>query len=434
MRNFHIITLGCKVNQFESEGIKQCLETAGWKTAEAGEPADLCIINTCAVTGKASMQARQAVRKAVRSNPGAQIVVTGCYAQTEADEIKKIEGVHRIIGHGDKHLIPEMVSERLKAVLPVSICRDISRERVFRQFAASAGNRARPFLKIQDGCDAFCSYCIVPYARGRSRSMPPKDVLNYMEHLEKSGYHEVVLTGIHLGCYGTDLSPETDLEELLDLICISKPIDRVRLSSIEPHELTSGIIRKAASSQIFCRHFHIPLQSGDDRILERMRRPYTNAFFRDLVFNIHEAMPDAAIGVDILAGFPGESEKAFENTYELIKDLPVTYLHVFPFSSRKGTLADKFGDKVPNEAVKERCRRMRELGYDKKKTFYEKFIGKTLDAIIEQTVIGENDMVKGTTSNYIPVFVSGGKESRNKPVEIRIESIRENKASGIVIG
>lgn len=425
---FRITTLGCKVNQYESDAIAQRLKDLGWVPAAADDPADFCIINTCTVTQKASMQSRQAVRQFIRSNPQAQIVVTGCYAQTEPDALKKIDGVHHIIGHGDKHNLPDIVLSQDKSLpSPFLIRRNILHERDFKQTPVTVfGNRTRPFLKIQDGCDTFCTYCIVPYARGRSRSMPLENVLKNILCLKQAGFHEVVLTGVHLGAYGLDLSPQTSLTVLLDHIRQSNTMDRVRLSSIEPHELTQDIIKLVAETGNFCDHFHIPLQSGDDRILERMHRPYTSSFFRDLIIKIKDQVPDAAIGVDILTGFPGETENAFENTYSLIETLPVTYLHVFPFSPRPGTPADKYSQKVPQKTIKTRCEKMRRLGNEKKHAFYKKFTGKTVEVLIEGKRNKATSSLKGITTNYIPIHVVGKDDLFNTLVQVNIEKIEKN--------
>ena len=425
---FRITTLGCKVNQYESDGIAQRLKDLGYVPAGAGNPADLCIINTCTVTQKASMQSRQAVRQFIRSYPQAQIVVTGCYAQTEPDELKKIDGVHHIIGHGDKHNIPDIVLSQEKGIPSPSLTwRNILHEHHFKQFPVTVfGNRTRPFLKIQDGCDTFCTYCIVPYARGRSRSMPLEKILENIRSLKQAGFHEVVLTGVHLGAYGLDLSPQTNLTDLLEHVLESNVMDRVRLSSIEPHELTQDIIELVTKTEIFCDHFHIPLQSGDDRVLERMHRSYTSSFFIDLILNIKDQVPDAAIGVDILTGFPGETEKAFENTYSLIEKLPVTYLHVFPFSPRPGTPAFKYPQKIPQKTIKARCEKMRRLGNEKKYAFYNKFMGKTVEVLIESKRDKATGLLKGITSNYIPVHIVDKIDLFNTLVQVKIEKIRNN--------
>ena len=422
---FKITTLGCKVNQSESDIMAHQLKNSGWHPAHPKEKADLCIINTCTVTQKASMQSRQAVRKAIRSNPGARIIVTGCYAQTEPDVIDKIKGIHHIIGHADKSKIPDMVSSKKEAPYPRLIWQNIFSEHNFEHAsAAPSGNRTRPFLKIQDGCNSFCTYCIVPYARGRSRSMPIENVLENIKQSQQAGSHEVVLTGVHLGAYGLDLSPKTYLTELLHRICDSNPIDRVRLSSIEPHELTDELIQLVAKADIFCHHFHLPLQSGDDSILKKMHRPYTRSLFKSQIEKINVLLPDAAIGVGTLIGFPGETEKAFENTYSLIHELPVTYLHVFPFSARKGTPASSYPQQVDSKTIKARCKKMRSLSLEKKKAFYKKFIGKLFEILIEDKRDNSTGLLKGISSNYIPVYIAGEDNLKNTLVHAKIDEIK----------
>lgn len=428
MPRFKIKTLGCKVNQYESEAIGKELQTSGWLAIQTEEPSDLCIINTCTVTQKAAMQSRQAVRQAIRANPGARIVVTGCYAQTEADELKKIDGVHDVIGHAGKHQIGR-IFQSLKAAeetASISVCSDMRNEIHFKQFSEAVyGTRTRPFLKIQDGCNAFCTYCIVPLARGPSRSMALNDVLEHIRQLGNAGYHEVVLTGVHLGNYGIDLIPKASLYDVLRRIDESKLVQRVRLSSIEPLELSNEILKLVSTSRRFCRHFHIPLQSGDDDILKKMRRPYTRNYFHDLVLKINNCIPAAAVGVDVLVGFPGETVEAFENTYNLIRVLPVAYLHVFPFSARPGTPASKFTDKIPSDVIKTRCERMRNLGDEKRLEFYQGFAGQTLDVLIEETRDHKTGFLKGITSNYIPVLVDASDDHQNTIVPVRIEKLTE---------
>ena len=432
MPSFAITTLGCKVNQYESDAIAQSLKNTGYNLLPGKTNADVCIINTCTVTHKASMQSRQAIRQAIRNNPGARVIVTGCYAQIEPDAIRSIKGVHEIVGHADKHRIPAMIicadqANQKDLPHPVSICRDISLECDFQQIPVAAfGSRTRLFLKIQDGCNTFCSYCIVPYARGRSRSMPLENVLEYIHTIHQAGSREVVLTGVHLGAYGIDLSPQRDLLTLLNRIQEFSTINRVRLSSIEPLEITHDIIRLVAESERFCNHFHIPLQSGDDLILKKMNRPYTRSFFRDLVVKIHELIPDAAIGVDILIGFPGETEAAFENTYSLIQELPVTYLHVFPFSSRAGTPASQYPHNVSSKIIKTRCEQMRALGKVKKSDFYKSFIGQKVEVLFESKRDSSTGYLKGLTSNYVPALANGEDDLKNTLVRVKIDSLSEN--------
>ena len=317
--------------------------------------------------------------------------------------------------------------------MEVSAFKDIREERQFPLMpTATSVSRTRPFLKIQDGCDAFCTYCIVPYARGRSRSMPVENVLQGIKELAGTGFLEVVLTGIHLGAYGHDLKPVTGLSALMSRIEKEKVIPRVRLSSIEPFELTREVIQLAADSNIFCHHFHVPLQSGDDGILKKMGRPYSTQEFEELILGIHRLIPDAAIGVDTLIGFPGENQTAFDNTYRLIEDLPVSYLHVFPFSSRPGTPAAKMPDKIDPPALKARSEKMRELGRQKRLQFYKRFTGESVAVLIETKRDGSTGLLKGISSNYLPVLINGPDDLQNKIVEVKIEKLDGGRLYGVL--
>lgn len=426
MPTFKIITLGCKVNQAESDSIAGRLAGFDWQPAGAAEEADLCIINTCTVTQKAAMQSRQAVRHAVHANPRACVAVTGCYAETDPQALMRIKGLDWIVDQAGKSRLPEIIRTCGAAKCPrpalLSGAGETPGPAAVMSTDRSAG-RTRPFLKIQDGCDAFCTYCIVPYARGRSRSSELQAVIASMEHLAAQGFHEVVLTGIHIGRYGRDLNPGSSLLELLERIKELKTPLRVRLSSIEPLELTDAIISRVAGSDRFCRHFHIPLQSGDADILRRMGRPYCPEDFSTLVRKIRRRMPDAAIGADVLVGFPGETQAAFENTLQLIESLPLTYLHVFPFSARPGTAAHDFPDKVPPERIKRRCSRLRQLGSRKRLGFHQGFTGRQVQVLVEGRRDPKTGRLKGVSSNYLPVLFEGGDGLMNRMAAVRITEV-----------
>jgi threonylcarbamoyladenosine tRNA methylthiotransferase MtaB len=344
--------------------------------------------------------------------------------------------VHYIIGNADKHRIAEILEvHRHSAGNPaIAIRKDI---RFSDQLKPShhlfSSGRSRPFLKIQDGCDAFCTYCIVPLARGPSRSLPVIDVLESLKALSAAGYQEVVLSGIHLGRYGCDLTPASSLGELLDHIERADLMQRVRLSSIEPLELTDALIQRVAGSTRFCRHFHIPLQSGDDRILQKMKRPYTVEKFRQRVIEIRNQIPDAAIGVDTLIGFPGETDEAFKNTYALIQELPVTYLHVFPFSARPGTPAARYPNRVAPNVIKARCEQMRYLGQTKRTEFFQNFIGKTLEILVESTRNAATGRLKGISSNYIPVLTDADEDQIHKLVTVQLADPIDDVLMGNIV-
>ena len=385
MKRYVITTLGCKVNQCESVAMGELLHQAGYVRADGDREADLVIINTCTVTGKAAMQSRQAIRQSIRNHPHARVVVTGCYAQTGVQEIEAIPGVDLIVGHNDKLEVATYL-RRLEPERSGSLL--FRKSRPDGRFASlppvSGTGRTRAFLKIQDGCNTFCTYCIVPHARGRSRSMPSEDVLTHLAKLKADGFHEVVLTGIHLGAYGLDLDPPVTLSRLLKSMADPSPIHRIRISSIEPTEIDDDMIRLMTNpASGLCPHFHVPLQSGDNAVLSRMGRPYSREDYRERILAIRSALPHAAIGADVMVGFPGEDDAAFENSYDLIAELPITYLHVFPFSPRKGTPAAEYGNKVPERIAKTRSRQLRQLGQQKKKAFYQSQIGSRVEVLVE---------------------------------------------------
>lgn len=421
-----ITTLGCKVNQVESEAIFAELQKHGYQNAVKGEKSNFCIINTCTVTQKAAMQSRQAIRRAIRDNPEAIILATGCYAQSEPLELKKIKGLQYIIGNTHKQDISQIISSSGQSVMsqPVITHQDIGKEQYLKKMPAPAiGKRTRPFVKIQDGCDNFCTYCVVPYTRGPSRSLPPDDVMDEISLISRHKSKEIVLTGIHLGRYGVDLHPQISLLHLLSRICESNLIRRIRLSSIEPNELTNKLLNFIAASKHVCHHFHIPLQSGDKTILNKMNRPYGPELFKKLVDRIYLLLPDAAIGADVMIGFPGETDDAFNNSYELIKSLPITYLHVFPFSPRPGTPAEKFKDQIDHHTIKIRRNKMMKLGHDKKTDFYNKMIEKTIEVLIEDKRDIATGYLTGVSSNYVRVLIDGDDDLKNKLVICRIRHI-----------
>ena len=420
-----VTTLGCKVNQFESESIRVEMQSLGCDLSEGTEAADVCIINTCTVTQKASMQSRQAIRRAIRENPGAIIVATGCYAQSEPLELQKIKGLDYIIANTDKHRIAHIVMDATNHPKTTSSSmvfhHDIRLERSLHSISAPIiGNRTRPFIKIQDGCDNFCTYCIVPYTRGPSRSLPPDAVMKEICNLPPDKTNEIVLTGIHLGRYGMDFIPPVSLLDLLRRIHETGRIGRIRLSSIEPVEFTDDLLNFSAASHRICQHFHIPLQSGDASILKKMNRPYTPESFAELIQKIHTAIPDAAIGVDVMVGFPGETDAAFNNTYQLLERLSITYLHAFPFSPRPGTPASRFPGQMDSAVIKERQNRLLALGMRKKSSFYHQIIGQTLVVMVENKRDKATGFLTGISGNYVRVLIDDKDHLKNRLISCRI--------------
>lgn len=431
MRSFTLTTLGCKVNRYESEAISEQLVDQGWHPINKEANANLCVVNTCTVTGKAAMQSRQLARKMIRSHQHALVVVTGCYAQVVPQVFAAMPGVHYVVGNAFKHQIPQLAESRKEYWPALTIVEGLSAPRPFQDLAITRfGHRTRPFVKIQDGCDAFCSYCIIPYARGRSRSLKPEIVIQRIRGLKEEGYSEVVLCGIHIGQYGQDLTPVTSLVKLIRAIDVPQGPQRLRLSSIEPMELSQDFIRQVANSERICPHLHIPLQSGDNGVLKAMNRPYSTESYKELIHHIIHMMPHAAIGVDVLVGFPGETERAFENTCRLIERLPVAYLHVFPFSAHKGTAAESLPNRVSPETIKKRCHYLRAIGQAKRMQFYERYVGSTWEVLIEGQRDRTTGCLRGFTKNYIPVLVKGDEGFFHRVVEVRLDSVKHGTVFG----
>ncbi len=431
VKTFKIITLGCKVNQFESASLKGSLLDSGLSEASKDEEADVIVVNTCIVTKTASGQSRQAISRAVRENPHGVVAAVGCYAQVFPEELVRITGVNLIAGNTVKDRLPGLLKQGINPDRQCVISEEFGTERAFEKLSLKGfPDRTRAFLKIQDGCQSFCSYCVVPFARGPLRSLKPSQALSMLEDLIIKGYKEAVLTGIHLGKYGVDSKDGVTLEGLLCMIKREGFPLRIRLSSLEPNEIGEGLIEMMAAENWLCRHFHIPLQSGDNGILKGMNRHYTAQEFSRLVERIRRRIPLAAIGVDVMAGFPGEDLKAFQETFSLIEDLPISYLHVFPFSPRKGTKAAGFSNHVDQETIKERAAQLRRLGQRKKKAFYRSCLGKEFLVLAEGWDSEEKKLMKGMTDNYLPAVFPSSRDLKNELVPVIIESLEKGRVFG----
>jgi threonylcarbamoyladenosine tRNA methylthiotransferase MtaB len=357
-------------------------------------------------------------------------VATGCYAQVAPEELASLQEVALIVGSAEKMSLPDRIEAIVAGHCRVQVGNIAAVREMDFHAAPSFPGHTRAFLKIQDGCDAWCSYCIVPRARGRSRSLPLPDVVEEIRRLGRSGYQEVVLTGIHLGAYGKDLIPAVDLLDILKIMEKETPVARIRLSSLEPGEVTDALIDFAVASHTVCPHFHIPLQSGDDAVLSAMRRTYDGRFFRELIHKIRVKLPRAAIGVDVMTGFPGEDEAAFRNTLNLIEDLPVTYLHVFPYSKRPGTTAAVMTG-VGEGVKKERAEALRQIGARKKSAFARSFIGTEMTVLIEGQEGKKKVTMQGLTDNYLTVVIDRGDPGLiNRLVTILITGEKEGQLSG----
>jgi len=429
-----IATLGCKTNQSDAASLAAELLARGHEIISSRDLADVYILFTCTVTQKTDYQSRQLIRRSGARNPRAQIIVTGCYAQISSEALRAIPGVDWVVGVSEEEKIPGIVGRGKELEGARLLSSPVEERRCFQDGRLPRFvERTRAYLKVQDGCNAFCSYCIVPYARGRNRSLPLEHALTKVQGLVGQGCKEIVLTGIHLGTYGEDLVPSRSLLDLLQPLEYGGQEVRVRLSSIEPGEFSEGLIGFLANAKKICPHLHIPLQSGDDGILRRMKRNYSRDFFEDLINRLVSAIPDVAIGLDVIGGFPGEDEIAFQNTLGLIERLPITYLHVFPFSRRKGTLADTFPGQVPPRVANARCHMLRELGERKRRLFYRGFLGRKVKVLVEGKKDRETGMLKGYSRNYIPVLLPGGDQLKNQEVEVDLTEVEGEKVFGKLV-
>lgn len=427
-RSFSIVTLGCKLNQYESETIRQYLVNIGWKYRSFGENVSFQIINTCTVTGKTDSRCRNAIRRARKIAPGSKIIVTGCYAETQPASLEAMRETDLVVGNDGK--------SRIGLIMENIIRRDVGKELLDEEGGAGIADiedfsgHSRAFIKIQEGCNSFCSYCIIPIARGRSRSVHPKDILRQVKLLETNGLEEIVLTGIHIGRYGLDLGEDISLSSLLETLIEKTNRIRFRLSSIEVSEVSKTLIDLASKTWRIAPHFHIPLQSGDDDILAAMNRLYDTAAFREKIEEVKGACPDSIVGTDIIVGFPGETEKRFANTYEYANSLDVDYFHVFPFSRRPGTPADGMPDQIRPELKKSRSGKLIKLGKAKRKEFMLSRIGKREIGLIQERSGLFSEFTSALTGNYVEVNVKTREDLGGKLVELIITHYSRGKLYG----
>ena len=433
MPSFSIENFGCRATEADAAALRRELLASGLALADGHATAEVVVLNTCTVTDAADSQARDAVRKIHRTNPAARIVVTGCYAQRAPDEIAALDGVALVVGNSHQAQIPGLIGELGPSAagaptdfVPLARLNDdamslargpakILTGDIFAQTGVnipvsatadpSAADRTRPILKIQDGCNNRCSYCVIPFVRGRSRSLAPDAVVAEVRGMVNAGAREIVLSGINLGSYGRDLTPRAALADVVRRILDETELQRLRFSSIEPQDVTEDFVSLVASSPRLAPHFHVPLQSGSDRILRAMHRWYRAAHYAERMQLIRRLLPDAAIGADVIVGFPGETDADFDATAQFIAALPFTYLHVFSFSERPGTAAEHLGDRVPAHVIRERARALRALGEQKAAAFRASQSGRTLRALT--LARGGDDWTEALTANYLKVRIPG---------------------------
>ncbi|CZR97976.1 MULTISPECIES: tRNA (N(6)-L-threonylcarbamoyladenosine(37)-C(2))-methylthiotransferase MtaB [unclassified Clostridioides] len=432
MKKVAFYTLGCKVNQYETEAMLELFEKDGYEQVNSEEYADVYVINTCTVTHMSDRKSRQYIRRVKKKNPDAVIAVVGCYSQVSPEEILDIEEVNLVMGTNDRRKIVEEI-KKIDASKKVSTVDDIMKVKAFEEIEISQTNgKTRAFMKIQDGCDRFCTYCIIPYARGRVRSRDIDSIVDEVKKLANNGYKEVVLTGIHVASYGKDLK-DKDIK-LLDVIKQINEIDkieRIRLSSVEPILFTDEFVNEVLKMDKVCPHYHLSLQSGCDETLKRMNRRYTTSEYKTIVDRLRSKMPNVAITTDVIVGFPGETNDEFKETYEFLKEIELSQMHIFKYSPRKGTPAATMENQVDPQMKHFRSEQLLNLSKVNFNKFANKFIGSELDVLFEQNT--EGNKFEGLTSNYIRVVVESDKNIQGQILKVKINDVKDEYVEGILI-
>ena len=435
MAKIAFYTLGCKVNQADTASMENLFLRSGHQLVSFDGEADVYIINTCVVTNTGQRKSRQTIHRAIRKNPNALIVVTGCYPQTAAEEVKAIAGVDMIIGNQDRAQIVQLVEERLahRQTDTLDAVHKLTASTAFEEMAAGdITDKTRAFLKIQEGCNQFCTYCIIPYARGPLRSRSLESIRTETQRLISAGFKEIVLIGIHLGCYGKENPNGPTLYDAVKTVLEVPGVQRLRLGSLESVEVEPRLLTLMQEDARFCRHLHLPLQSGCDKTLQAMHRPYTTAKFKTLLADIKTKVPDIAITTDVIVGFPGETEADFETTCKFAESCGFSKMHIFPFSARKGTPAEKFAGAVTEAVKKERADILGRIDETMHKAFLQAMVGQTAEILFEQPA-GE-DYFEGLTGNYQRVFVkSGGRNFSGEILPVKITAFDGEKLLGEII-
>lgn len=418
---FH--TLGCKVNQYETDAMEKLFEKSGYNIVADSDMAEIYVINTCTVTNLSDRKSRQFIRRAKKINPESIIAVVGCYSQVSPDEVEKIDGVDVIIGTTERNKIVDLCEKAKRDKKRINIVRDIKEYYEFEDISIEdIKSKTRAYIKIQDGCNQYCSYCIIPYARGPIRSRIIEDILTEAKRLSNAGFKEIVLTGIHVASYGKDLI-DIDLGVLIEKISKIDGIERIRLSSVEQNLISREFLEKITKTKKVCDHFHLSLQSGSNTVLNRMNRKYTREEYKEKVKLIREYMPDAGITTDIIVGFPGETEEEFKETLDFVKDISFSKIHVFKYSKREGTPAARMKEQVDGRIKNERSKTLIDLGEDLSKSFNKKFVGNSLKVLYEEN--RQEDIYEGYTTNYIRVKTRSKDDLINKDIVTNILSTED---------
>lgn len=433
MKKAAFYTLGCKVNQYETQALANIFKDAGYKIVDFSEKADVYLINTCTVTGLSDRKSRQIIRRAKKLNSNSIVVVAGCYSQIASEEVSKIEGVNLVVGTKDRSKIIGYINEIESKKEKINAVGNIMEQKTFEELGFGIyKERARAIIKIQEGCNQFCSYCIIPYARGPIRSRDEENVILEVKKLVQAGYREVVLTGIHIGSYGKD-TKTTSLIELIKKVHEIDGIERIRLGSVEPNLISEDFIKTVKYLKKMCPHYHISLQSGCDETLKRMNRKYTALEYKNSIYNLRKEIEDVAISTDVMVGFPGETEEEFQKTYNFIDEISFSSMHVFKYSPRKGTPSASFEGQIPAPEKEKRSNMLIELSKRKTVEFNKKFTGRVMPVLIEQEVNGREGYVEGFTPNYIKVICVGDKKLKGQITNVYLERAVDDFIIGTVL-
>lgn len=432
MKKVAFYTLGCKVNQYETEAMLELFEKEGYEKAETEDYADVYVINTCTVTHMSDRKSRQYIRRMKKKNPDAIIAVVGCYSQVSPEEILSIDEVNLVMGTNDRKKIVEEV-KKIDASRKVSTVDDIMKVKAFEEIEINKTNgKTRAFMKIQDGCDRYCSYCIIPYARGRVRSRDLESIVKEVENLASNGYKEVVLTGIHVASYGKDIKDsDIKLLDVIKQINDIEGIERIRLSSVEPILFTDEFVEAVSTMDKVCPHYHLSLQSGCDETLKRMKRRYTTEEYKAIVDRLRAAIPNVSITTDVIVGFPGETNEEFDKTYEFLKDIELTHMHIFKYSPRKGTPAATMENQVDPSTKHDRSEKLLQLNEENFNKFGQKMLDKEFNVLFEQKV-GDNKY-EGLTENYVKVIVESDNDISEQILKVKIKDVKNEFLEGILV-
>jgi len=423
-------TLGCKVNQYETEAMTESFENAGYEIVDYSEFADVYIINTCTVTNMGDRKSRQIIRRAREKNPEALVAVVGCYSQTAPGEVLEIPEVSLVVGTDERSRMVELVEYAMKKEEKLNMVNDIMKVREFEEMPIkSYKSRTRAFLKIQEGCDQYCTYCIIPYARGHIRSRKPDSIIAEVKELAENGFREIVLTGIHVASYGKDLG-NTSLIDIIEKVHEIDGIRRIRMSSVDPNVMTDGFIERLSRLPKICGHFHLSLQSGCDETLKRMNRKYTTGEYRRVVKKLREVFADVAITTDLIVGFPGETEEEFQKTVDFVEEIAFSAMHVFKYSQRTGTPAAKYENQIKPQVKDSRSKVITAIAQKNEEKFKKAFIGRSKPVLYEQPFDGQKSLFEGLTDNYIRVVSESREDIKGKIIETVLAELKEDYMTG----